>query len=108
MLTSFCPVIRTSRMDASRAFCGRPLDLAATRTTPWRTALGRPVLTLLDHTHPVLPAAPHGAVRAVRLTPAVGDGPETGERLAAHRVVGHPDRRGTAGPSGRAEPAPGP
>lgn len=98
MLTSFCPVICTSRMDASRAFYGRLLDLAATRTTPWCTALGRPgerrpVLTLLDHTHPALPAALRGAVRAVRLTLAVGDGPEAWERLAAHGAVDHPDRR---------------
>ncbi|WP_226962366.1 MULTISPECIES: VOC family protein [unclassified Streptomyces] len=98
MLTSFCPVICTSRMDESRLFYSRLFGLTATRTTPWYTALTRPgerhhELALLDHTHPALPEWFRTPLRAVRLTLTVDDDAEAWERLAAHGAVDGGDLR---------------
>ncbi|GAA1525257.1 VOC family protein [Streptomyces albidochromogenes] len=98
MLTSFCPVICTSRLGESRTFYSRLFGFDATHTTQWYAALGRPgrprhELALLDHSHPALPEALRHPVRAVRITLTV-DGPqEDWERLAALGAVGRPDRR---------------
>ncbi len=92
MLTSFCPVICTSRMDETRSFYARLFGFTAAHATPWYAALVRDgqrqhELTLLDHTHPALPEALRTPVRAVRLTVAVADGDAAWERLAAHGAV---------------------
>ncbi|MET9558494.1 VOC family protein [Streptomyces sp. NPDC006645] len=88
MLTSFCPVICTSRPAESRGFYHRLFGFTATFTTRWYAALGRPggrqpELALLDHTHPALPEALLWPVRAVRLTLAVDDMSEEWDRIAA-------------------------
>ncbi|MEU7565551.1 VOC family protein [Streptomyces fradiae] len=101
MLTSFCPVICTSRMDETRSFYARLFGFTAAHATPWYAALVRDgrrqhELALLDHTHPSLPEALRTPVRAVRLTVAVEDGDETWERLAALGAVAaaeHGERR---------------
>ncbi|MFE8938669.1 VOC family protein [Streptomyces sp. NPDC007872] len=92
MLTSFCPVICTSRMDETRGFYARLFGFTAAHTTPWYAPLVRDghrrhELALLDHTHPSLPEPLRTPVRALRLTLAVADGDEAWERLAAHGAV---------------------
>ncbi|WP_374985380.1 VOC family protein [Streptomyces fradiae] len=92
MLTSFCPVICTSRMDETRSFYARLFGFTAAHATPWYAALVRGgqrqhELALLDHTHPSLPEPLRTPVRAVRLTVAVADGDEAWDRLAAHGAV---------------------
>ncbi|WP_331728498.1 VOC family protein [Streptomyces sp. NBC_00158] len=95
MLSSFCPVICTSRPEESRSFYNRLFGFTATRMTPWQTGLSRPgsprhELALLDHAHPDLPEALRRPVRAVRLTLTVEDRPQEWARLAALGAVGHP------------------
>ncbi|MFV2119375.1 VOC family protein [Streptomyces sp. Act-28] len=98
MMTSFCPVICTSRMDESRRFYSRLFGLTAAHATPWYTALVRSgerhhVLALLDHTHPSLPESLRTPVRAVRLTLSVEDRAAVWRRLAADGAVECGDRR---------------
>ncbi|CAL9555718.1 hypothetical protein SUDANB37_04549 [Streptomyces sp. enrichment culture] len=102
MLTSFCPVICTSRMDESRGFYSRLFGFTTAHSTPWYTALVRPgerhhVLALLDHTHPALPEPLRTPVRAVRLTLRVEDRAAVWERLAADGAVECGDRRAADG-----------
>ncbi|MFD9031952.1 VOC family protein [Streptomyces sp. NPDC056527] len=98
MLTSFCPVICTSRLGESRSFYNRLFGFTATYTNQWYAGLSRPggrrhELALLDHAHPALPEALRRPVRAVRLTLAVDDTAEEWERIAALGAAGRPDRR---------------
>ncbi|MEV8398129.1 VOC family protein [Streptomyces niveus] len=98
MLTSFCPVICTSRLAESRAFYHRLFGFTATFTTQWYAALGRPggrqhEIALLDHAHPALPQALLRPVRAVRLTLAVDGTSREWDRIAALGATGRPDHR---------------
>ncbi|MGW7056662.1 VOC family protein [Streptomyces sp. NPDC054887] len=98
MLTSFCPVICTSRLGESRTFYSRLFGFEATYTTQWYAGLSRPgrprhELALLDHSHPALPEALRQPVRAVRITLAVDGEGEHWERLAALGAAGRPDER---------------
>lgn len=97
MLTSFCPVICTSRFDESRGFYHRLFGFTATFTTQWYAGLGRPggrqhELALLDHTHPALPDVLVRPVRAVRLTLEVDDTSPEWDRIAALAATGCPER----------------
>lgn len=101
MLTSFCPVICTSRMDESRSFYGELFGFTAAHATPWYTALAgsgerHPVLALLDHTHPALPDSLRTPVRAVRLTLRVTDRAPVWERVGVRAAVRSGERRRTA------------
>ncbi|MFJ6636813.1 VOC family protein [Streptomyces sp. NPDC091376] len=98
MLTSFCPVICTSRLGESRSFYNRLFGFTATYATPWYAGLSRPggrrhEIALLDHAHAALPEALQRPVRAVRLTLAVDDTAEEWDRIAALAAAEHPDRR---------------
>ncbi|MFD7911937.1 VOC family protein [Streptomyces sp. NPDC059752] len=98
MLTSFCPVICTSRLGESRSFYSRLFGFTATYTTQWYAGLSRPgqrhhELALVDHAHPALPEALRRPMRVVRITLAVDDRAAEWERLAALGAVGHPDQR---------------
>ncbi|WP_330176898.1 glyoxalase [Streptomyces sp. NBC_01498] len=98
MLTSFCPVICTSRLEVSRAFYQRLFGFTATFTTRWYAGLARPggrqqELALVDHTHPALPESLRRPVRAVRLTVEVDGGPEEWDRIAALGAAGRPERK---------------
>lgn len=97
MLTSFCPVICTSRLGESRSFYNRLFGFTATYTTQWYAGLSRPggrqhELALLDHAHPALPEVFLRPVRAVRLTLAVDDTAEEWDRIAALAAAECPDR----------------
>ncbi|MDK1476858.1 glyoxalase [Streptomyces sp. 549] len=97
MLTSFCPVICTSRLGESRGFYTRLFGFTATCTTPWYVDLSRPggrthQLALLDHGHTALPEALRRPVRAVRLTLEVDERTEEWERLTALAAVKCPDQ----------------
>ncbi|MGP3980123.1 VOC family protein [Streptomyces sp. KR80] len=86
MLTSFCPVICTSRLGESRDFYTRLFGFKATYETEWYVGLSRPglpphELALLDHSHPAAPEAHRSPVRAVRITLEVDDGEEEWERI---------------------------
>ncbi|MFD3523508.1 VOC family protein [Streptomyces sp. NPDC058653] len=97
MLTSFCPVICTSRLGESRSFYNRLFGFTATFTTRWYAGLTRPggrehELALLDHAHPALPDALRRPVRAVRLTLAVDGSAEEWDRIASLGAAAHLDR----------------
>ncbi|MEU9420849.1 VOC family protein [Streptomyces sp. NPDC048272] len=96
MLTSFCPVICTSRLAESRTFYHRMFGFTATHATEWYAGLRRPgrhhELALVDHAHPALPEALRTPVRAVRITLEVDDRAQEWERLASLGAVGRPDR----------------
>ncbi|WEH12339.1 VOC family protein [Streptomyces sp. VNUA24] len=86
MLTSLCPVIRTSRLEESREFYTKLFDYKVTHRTDWYVGLGRPGLTprelaLLDTTHPALPEAQRRPVRMIRFTLEMESGER--ERIAA-------------------------
>lgn len=98
MLTSFCPVICTSRLAESRGFYHQLFGFTATFTTQWYAALGRPggrqhEIALLDHSHPALPETLLRPVRAVRLTLALDDTSEEWDRIACLAGTVRPDRR---------------
>jgi len=78
MLTSFYPVICTSRLTESRDFYTRLLGFETTFEADWYVSLRRPgpptyELALLDHTHPTLPAAYQNPVRGLLLNLEVTD-----------------------------------
>ncbi|MEV6425684.1 VOC family protein [Streptomyces sp. NPDC051662] len=98
MLTSFCPVICTSRLGESRSFYQALFGFTATYTTQWYAGLSRPggrqhELALLDHTHPALPEALLRPVRAVRLTLEVDGTAEEWDRIAVLGAAERLDRR---------------
>ncbi|MCX5205634.1 glyoxalase [Streptomyces sp. NBC_00237] len=85
MLTSFCPVICTSRIEESRAFYAELFGFRTTYETPWCVGLGRPgpsphELVLLDHSHPALPQGQRLPLRAVRITVEVDGGERESQR----------------------------
>lgn len=72
MLASLCPVIRTSRIEESRAFYTGLFGFKVTYETPWYVDLARPALpprelSLIDLGHPAVPEAQRLPVRAVRI-----------------------------------------
>lgn len=105
MLTSLCPVIRTSRLEESREFYTKLFGYKVTHQTDWYVGLGRPGLTpcelaLLDTTHPALPEAQRRPVRTIRFTLEVEGGERELERIAACGASAArrpPDTGGSAG-----------
>ncbi|GIG87300.1 VOC family protein [Plantactinospora endophytica] len=78
VLTSFYPVICTSRLTESRNFYTRLLGFEPTFEADWYVSLRRPgppeyELALLDHEHPTLPAAYRAPVRGLLLNFEVTD-----------------------------------
>ncbi|WP_239311876.1 VOC family protein [Plantactinospora mayteni] len=78
MLTSFYPVICTSRLAESRDFYTRLLGFEPTFEADWYVSLRRPgpaayELALLDHDHPTLPEAYRAPVRGLLLNFEVTD-----------------------------------
>ncbi|NUK01357.1 glyoxalase/bleomycin resistance/extradiol dioxygenase family protein [Streptomyces lunaelactis] len=86
MLSSFYPVICTSRLKESRAFYTGLLGFKTTFEVDWYVSLSRPEmppyeLALLDHSHPALPEAYRLPVRGVLLNIEVDDVGAEWERL---------------------------
>ncbi|WP_017598372.1 VOC family protein [Nocardiopsis lucentensis] len=85
-LTSFYPVICTSRIEETRAFYTDLFDFEVTFAADWYVSLRRPgppayELALLDHTHPTLPEAHRAPVRGLLLNLEVEDVDAEWERL---------------------------
>ncbi|MCP3817870.1 VOC family protein [Streptomyces sp. A3M-1-3] len=87
MLTSFYPVICTSRLKESRDFYTGLLGFETTFEADWYLSLRRPgdalpyELALLDHSHPTLPEAYRVPVRGLLLNFEVEDVDAEWERL---------------------------
>lgn len=86
MLTSFYPVICTSRLQESRDFYTGLLGFEATFEADWYVSLRRTgalpyELALLDHRHPTLPEAYRAPVRGLLLNFEVQDVDAEWERL---------------------------
>jgi catechol 2,3-dioxygenase-like lactoylglutathione lyase family enzyme len=75
MLTSFYPVLCTSRLGESRDFYVTWFGFEVTFEADWYVSLRRPgyELALLDHRHPTLPEGHHEAVRGLLLNFEVED-----------------------------------
>ncbi|GAA3024363.1 VOC family protein [Streptosporangium longisporum] len=85
-LTSFYPVICTSRIERSRDFYTGLLGFETTFEADWYVSLRRPgdpsyELALLDHGHPTLPEAYRVPVRGLLLNLEVEDVDAEWERL---------------------------
>ncbi|SNS30865.1 Glyoxalase/Bleomycin resistance protein/Dioxygenase superfamily protein [Streptosporangium subroseum] len=85
-LTSFYPVICTSRLRESRDFYTGLLGFEPTFEADWYVSLRRPgplpyELALLDHDHPTLPEAYRVPVRGLLLNVEVEDVDAEWERL---------------------------
>ncbi|MFC4012933.1 VOC family protein [Nonomuraea purpurea] len=85
-LTSFYPVICTTRLQESHDFYTRLLGFETTFEADWYLSLRRPgtppyELALLDHTHPTLPEAYRTPVRGLLLNVEVEDVDAEWERL---------------------------
>jgi catechol 2,3-dioxygenase-like lactoylglutathione lyase family enzyme len=85
-LTSFYPVICTSRLQESRDFYTGLLGFEVTFEAEWYVSLRRPgavpyELALLDHRHSTLPQAYHTPVRGLLLNFEVQDVDAEWERL---------------------------
>lgn len=86
MLTSFYPVICTSRLQESHDFYTGLFGFETTFEADWYVSLRRPEpphyeLALLDHTHPTMPAAYRAPVRGLLLNFEVPDVDAEWERL---------------------------
>ncbi|WP_351236573.1 VOC family protein [Streptomyces sp. NPDC002133] len=86
MLTSFYPVICTSRLQESRDFYTGLMGFETTFEADWYVSLKRPgtlpyELALLDATHPTLPEAYRTPVRGLLLNFEVVDVDAEWERL---------------------------
>ena len=85
MLTSFYPVICTSRLAASRDFYIIRFGFEATFEADWYVSLRRPgspyELALLDHDHPTLPKAYRRPVQGLLLNIEVDDVDAEWDRL---------------------------
>lgn len=86
ILTSFYPVICTSRLRESHEFYVRHFGFAATFEADWYVGLRRDgsppcELALLDHTHPTLPAAYRRPAQGLLLNVEVTDVDAEWERL---------------------------
>ncbi|MEW2359379.1 VOC family protein [Spirillospora sp. NPDC029432] len=85
-LTSFYPVICTSRIQESRDFYTGLLGFETTFEADWYVSLRRPgppayELALLDHTHPTLPAPYRSPVAGLLLNFEVEDVDAEWDRL---------------------------
>jgi catechol 2,3-dioxygenase-like lactoylglutathione lyase family enzyme len=85
-LTSFYPVVCTSRIQESRAFYTGLMGFEPTFEADWYVSLRRREepqyeLALLDHTHPTLPEAYRAPVRGLLLNFEVADVDAEWERL---------------------------
>ncbi len=105
MLTSLCPVIRTFRIEESRAFYTDLFGFKVTDETEWYVGLGRPgpvpcELLLVDPTHPALPEPLRRPMSVVRFTLEVEGGQRELERVAACAAPTGVRRSGTEGPEG--------
>ncbi|MFC4116771.1 VOC family protein [Nonomuraea zeae] len=86
MLTSFYPVLCTSRLRAARDFYLTWLGFEVTFEADWYVSLRRPgppayELALLDHRHPTLPEGHREPVRGLLLNFEVEDVDAEWERL---------------------------
>ncbi|GAA2738333.1 VOC family protein [Actinocorallia aurantiaca] len=85
-LTSFYPVVCTSRIQESRAFYTGLMGFEPTFEADWYVSLRRREepqyeLALLDHTHPTLPEAYRAPVRGLLLNFEVADVDAEWDRL---------------------------
>ncbi|MEV6400769.1 VOC family protein [Streptomyces sp. NPDC051907] len=85
-LTSFYPVVCTSRIQESRAFYTELLGFEPTFEADWYVSLRRPgplpyELALLDHSHPTLPEAYRTPVQGLLLNFEVEDVDAEWDRL---------------------------
>ncbi|MCX4821147.1 VOC family protein [Streptomyces sp. NBC_01142] len=90
MLTSFYPVICTSRLQESRDFYTGLLGFEPTFEADWYVSLRRPgalpyELALLDHSHPTLPEAYRTPAQGLLLNFEVEDVDAEWERLVVRR-----------------------
>ncbi|WUH99232.1 VOC family protein [Spirillospora sp. NBC_00431] len=88
-LTSFYPVICTSRLQESHRFYTELLGFETTFEADWYVSLRRPgtspyELALLDHTHPTLPEPYRAPVQGLLLNFEVEDVDAEWERLVQH------------------------
>lgn len=94
-LTSFYPVICTSRLQESHRFYTELLGFETTFEADWYVSLRRPgtspyELALLDHTHPTLPEPYRTPVQGLLLNFEVEDVDAEWERLVQHSGL-HPE-----------------
>ncbi|MFI0412144.1 VOC family protein [Actinomadura sp. 3N508] len=94
-LTSFYPVICTSRLQESHRFYTELLGFDTTFEADWYVSLRRPgtspyELALLDHTHPTLPDAYRTPVQGLLLNFEVEDVDAEWERLVVQGGL-HPE-----------------
>ncbi|MEV0236316.1 VOC family protein [Nonomuraea sp. NPDC050786] len=88
ILTSFYPVIGTSRLAESHDFYTRLFGFETTFEADWYVSLRRPgpvayELALLDHTHPTLPEGYRAPVQGLLLNFEVEDVDAEWDRLVA-------------------------
>ncbi|MER6913450.1 VOC family protein [Streptomyces sp. NPDC000594] len=86
MLSSFYPVIATSRIEESKDFYTRLMGFGITFEADWYVSLRRPgplpyELALLDHTHPTIPEGHRTPVSGLILNFEVDDVDAEWERL---------------------------
>ncbi|GLF93157.1 VOC family protein [Streptomyces yaizuensis] len=86
MLSSFYPVIATSRIEESKDFYTRLMGFGITFEADWYVSLRRPgtlpyELALLDHTHPTIPEGYRNEVSGLLLNFEVDDVDAEWERL---------------------------
>ena len=89
-VTSFYPVLCTSRLQESRDFYTGHLEFEATFEADWYVSLRRPgalayELALLDYRHPTLPAAYRTPARGLLLNIEVEDVDAEWERLVVRQ-----------------------
>ncbi|NNH74922.1 glyoxalase/bleomycin resistance/extradiol dioxygenase family protein [Nocardia uniformis] len=94
-LTSFYPVIGTSRIQESRDFYTRLFGFDVTFEADWYVSLRRPgeqpyELALLDYTHPTVPEAYRRPVQGLLLNFEVEDVDAEWERLVVSEGL-HPE-----------------
>ncbi|MFE9191732.1 VOC family protein [Micromonospora sp. NPDC007208] len=94
-LTSFYPVICTTRLAECHDFYRHSLGFETTFEADWYVSLRRPgppvyELALLDHRHPTVPAAHRKPVRGLLLNLEVTDIDAEWERLVVHGGL-HPE-----------------
>lgn len=89
-LTSFYPVLCSSRLAETQRFYTEHFDFATTFVADWYVSLRRPdgvELALLDPTHPTLPAGHRVPVQGVLLNLEVDDVDAEWERLVVRGAL---------------------